>query len=122
MFAPLRSVYVLNSAPNVASESTLCLTLMIGAQEWVVRGDAPGLIAAEQRDRRSTSRQDQPNKTRRKAQRRLGELSDLPRFGCCLSESTHDILSGNHAYQLPLGRHYGETSHLEANHQLEDPR
>ena len=50
------------------------------------------------------------------------ELSDLPRFGCCLSESTHDILSGNHAYQLPLGRHYGETSHLEANHQLEDPR
>jgi hypothetical protein len=23
---------------------------------------------------------------------------------------------------LLLGRHYGETSHLEANHQLEDPR
>jgi hypothetical protein len=40
----------------------LCLTLMIGAQESVVRGDAPGLIAAEQRDRRSTSWLDQPNR------------------------------------------------------------
>ena len=49
--------------------STLCLTLMLGAQELVVRGDAPGLIAAEQRDRRSTSWLDQPN--------RLGE-----RHGC----------------------------------------
>ena len=93
------------------------------ARIWWVRGDAPGLIAAEQRDRRSTSWLDQPN--------RLGE-----RHGCIqenpsslrarasdasgavgptevrllFSESTHDILSGNHAYQLPLGRHYGETS------------
>jgi len=28
------------------------------------------------------------------------------------SEGTHDVLPGDHADQLPVGRHYGKTSHL----------